>query len=518
MPLVYHVRMIARCCPLIALLLLTACAAPQPVRDRGQEPESELEPETPVLVEPDPAEEASSEALAALRNAVEEPGFQPETALALLLPLPTGDLRELHQRHAREARLSPWLDLAASVRPHVLDDANLAKALRDWANRHPRAGYYPGEAREWIQAWRDVAEWPGHIAVLLPGAGPLTDAGTALRDGMLARWLTIPPEYRPVLEFLQLPPEPHAAAGARFEAQARGADMIIGPLDRRQIDALLAQPGTGIPMLLLNQPDDPGTSGHEPELVYFLALPPEEEAEQAAVHALDTEHRGAILLEEDSAWGRRVGDAFSSSFEAGGGRVVERRRFDSSEADHSSLLESALGFRHSAERAGRLQSALGRQLNYEAVMRADADFVFLAGRDQDIRLIKPQLTYVGAGHLPVFGTSRLYAGLRGAGQAGDLNGVEFPIAPWFVPGLPQGEAGSLAQARFPNLDNPTFSQLHALGRDALGLIPWLDYMSADPELYLPGMTGRLRLSGDGRVERRMPWVRFDGNAIRLIRE
>ena len=228
-----------------------------------------------------------------------------------------------------------------------------------------------------------------------------------------------------------------------------------------------------------------------------------EEAEQAAVHALAVGHQGAILLEEDSAWGRRIGEAFSLSFEAGGGRVVERRRFDRSEADHSGLLEAALGFQRSAERASRLQSALGRQLNYDPVMRADADFVFLAGRDQDVRLIKPQLTYVGAGHLPVFGTSRLYAGLRGAGGAGDLDGVEFPIAPWFVPGLPQGESGRRAQSQYADLSNPTLSQLHALGRDALGLVPWLDFMSDDPDLYLPGMTGRLHMSDDGRLEQEL---------------
>lgn len=504
--------------PVVAILLLTACAAPQPVGDRGTGPDSEPELETPVLIEPDPAAEAASEALGALQDAIDQPDFHPETALALLLPLPTDDLRELRQRHARDARLAPWLDLAASIRPHVLDDANLEKALLDWANRHPRAGYYPGEAKEWIQAWRDVAEWPGHIVVLLPGAGPLTDAGSALRDGMLARWLSIPAESRPVLEFLELPPSPEAAAGARFEAQARGADMIIGPLDRRQIDTLLAQPGAGIPMLLLNQPEAPDAVERDPGLVYFLALPPEQEAEQAAVHALDEGHLGAIVLEQDTSWGGRVAEAFSSHFEAGGGRVVERRRFDRAESDHSSLLESVLGFQRSAERASRLQTVLGRSVNSNLVMRADADFVFLAGRDQDIRLIKPQLTYVGAGHLPVFGTSRLYAGLRGVGRAGDLDGVEFPIAPWFVPGLPQGETGSRAQARYANLSNPMLSQLHALGRDALGLVPWLDYMSDDPELYLPGMTGRLHLSGDARVERRMPWVRFQGNVLRLVQE
>lgn len=508
--------MTARYCLLIAILLLSACAAPQPVGDRGPGPEPE--PETTVEIEPDPAAEASDEALTALQDAVGEPDFHPETALALLLPLPTEDLRELQQRHARDARLAPWLDLAASARPHVLDDANLEKALLDWANRHPRAGYYPGEAREWIQAWRDVAEWPGHIVVLLPGAGPLTDAGAALRDGMLAQWLTIPREHRPVLEFLELPPAPEAAAGARFEAQARGADMIIGPLDRRQIDDLLAQPGAGIPMLLLNQPGEPDTIGHASGLVYFLALPPEQEAEQAASHALTEGYQGAIVLEQDTEWGRRVGDAFSSHFEAGGGRVVERRRFDRAESDHSDLLESMLGFQRSAERASRLQTVLSRPVNYDPIMRADADFVFLAGRDRDIRLIKPQLSYVGAGRLPVYGTSRLYAGLLGAGRADDLDGVEFPIAPWFVSGLPQGETGSRAQARYANLDNPILSQLHALGRDALGLVPWLDYMADDPELYLPGMTGRLHLSDAARVERRMPWVRFQGNVLRLVQE
>ncbi len=50
----------------------------------------------------------------------------------------------------------------------------------------------------------------------------------------------------------------------------------------------------------------------------------------------------------------------------------------------------------------------------------------------------------------------------------------------------------------------------------MNLVPWLDLMRADPQLYLAGLSGRFRLP-DGRLfERDLPVVRLiDGRAVQV---
>ncbi len=456
-------------------------------------------------------QDRAAERGAVLRELVESPDFEPELALALLIERPLAELDDLMFEHAREPDLLPWLDLASSARRHLLDDRALIESLELWEERHPAVGYPALEAYEWIRIWRQTVPHPETIAVLLPSSGPLAEPGKALRDGLIARWLEMPADLRGELDFLELDSTPESAVSAWFQALERGADFVIGPLERAQVDALAEMPQLSIPALFLNQPEQHDLGNHG--MAQYLALPPEAEAEDAAIQALAQGHRRALLMIQDTAWGRRLGSAFSQTFEAGGGQLLDRVYYPADRSDHSVTLENVLGLGESGRRAEQLASVLATSVESVPSRRTDLDVIFLASRPGEAHQIKPQLRFFDAGTVPLFATSHVYAGMPDPNRDQDLDGTELAISPWFLEDTPEGELRRQAADRFSGLDSLTLSQLHALGRDAMALVPWLDFMRRDPDLYLPGAAGRLRLESGGRVDRDLPWARFENGRL-----
>lgn len=451
----------------------------------------------------------AARALKALEASVHTADFTPGTALSLLIDLPVADLRGLMRAREDDPALAPWLDLALTARAHLLDGPRLLTALESWQARWPVVGYPATQALEWVRAWRETIAWPTRIAVLLPGPGPLEAAGEALRDGLMAAWLQLPQARRPELDFHYLDNNPESAISAWFQARENSADFIIGPLRREQVERMLELDDPGLPMLLLNHPE------HPPEALAIrsmLALLPEDSAEIAAIHALARDYRRALVLAQDTSWGRRVADSFAETFTAGGGQMLERAVYSPGDSDHSILLQDFLGLRRSQTRIDRVSNLLGTTAG-EARPRTDADFIFLAARHDDARQLAPQLDYFGVGNLPVFASAQIHDELDREPGDTDLDGIRMAMAPWFIHGTGANDIRRQATRQYPGLDNYTLSQLHALGRDALGLVRWLDRMRTDPDLYWPGLTGRLSLRPDGRLQRDLPWSRFERGQV-----
>ncbi|TVS12109.1 MAG: hypothetical protein EA419_06195 [Wenzhouxiangella sp.] len=461
------------------------------------------------------ADRPADEAVRTLGSSLRAGDFEPELALALLIEFPLAVVRELFSNHGHRPELAPWLDLAVTAREFLLDEERLETALLGWQQRHPNAGYRADEAALWLAAWRQIQPAPARVAVILPGPeSNLARPGRALRDGLLSAWAQRPPEQRPELRFLYTSDTPDDAINAWFSARELGADFVIGPLDRAQVDALLELGDATLPLLLLNHPSDPRLLSEFPGLVSAHALIPEEEAEMVAARALVEGHSRALVLRQDTDWGARLAQSFSESFRLGGGEIVRDTRYATSQVDHSILLEVVLGLDRSRERAAGLGRLLGVPLENEPARRTDADLIFLASRADDARAIRPQLAFFGAGDIPVMATSHVIAGPPDPRRDQDLDQVLLPLPPWFLDNTRQGQVRRQAEGRYQGLDSPALSRLFALGADALSLLPWLDHMRSDPALYLPGLTGRLRLDRHGRIERDLPFVRIvDGRAV-----
>jgi len=457
-----------------------------------------------------------NQAFGALQSAVYTSQFTPELALALLIEQPLSKLQTALDRHGHRPELLPWLDLAASARMRLLDPDGLAHALAAWERRYPQAGYSAEQADAWLQAWRSTQTARLRIVVALPGIPALQAISDALRNGLMAAWLDQPAEQRGELLFRKLSAERQSITAIWFEARELEADLLIGPLERHHVDELLTLPDSDLPILLLNQPSDPEALANRSRTIHALALLAEEEAELAAVQALVSGHRRALLLAQASSWGDRVAAAFRGSFELGGGRVIDRLSYPAEQADHSQALIRLLQLDRSEQRANRLAAIVGQPIGFEAHPRTDIDLVFLAARANDGRQIRPQLRFFGLQDVRVLGTSQLVGDNGGEPRTTDLVDVTVPLAPWFVAGEAANSERLRYRALFPELDHMRLSMLHALGRDAFDLARWLSWLQTDPDLYLAGRTARLRALPDGRIERDLPFVELREETIRPL--
>jgi uncharacterized protein len=455
------------------------------------------------------------QALVALDEAVTAGDFEPELALALLIEYPLEALEGIVYEYGHRLDLLPWLDLVVSAREHLLDDESLRPALESWQARHATASYSADEAMLWIAAWRQTRPMPGRIDVALPGPDTqLYRAGQALRNGLVSAWLEFMPEHRPELRFHYLGSRPDDIVATWFDAREQGAELLIGPLDREQVEALVEMPGADmLPTLLLNLPDDKErlrqTSG-----LAALALPPEEEAELAAVRALVDGHRRAIVLAQSTSWGDRVARSFADTFELGGGRILDNRGYNPGDTDHSDLLRQVLRITESEQRATQLQRLLGEPIESEAQRRTDVDLIFLASRTEDGPMMRPQLRFFDAGDVPLMATSHIVAGAPNPGRDRDLDGIVLPISPWFLDNTLAGNLRVQAESGHDHLSSHSLSRLHALGRDAMLVAPWLNMMRSDRHLYLPGMTGRLSMPDGTVLARDLPFIRIDNGRAR----
>jgi outer membrane PBP1 activator LpoA protein len=153
-----------------------------------------------------------------------------------------------------------------------------------------------------------------------------------------------------------------------------------------------------------------------------------------------------------------------------------------------------------------LRANIGGPLQFDPRRRQDIDLIFLAADAKAGRLIKSQLKFHYSGDLPVYSTSFIYS-IDGRSD-GDLEDVMFADAPWVI-------APPSWIADFPALYDEYFpaerrlARLHAMGYDAYHLVGELFNAREAQMSELSGATGRLFLTQDGRIHRRLAWARFE---------
>ena len=347
-----------------------------------------------------------------------------------------------------------WLELAplvASARdPARRDDPAVATAIREWSQRHPGHpgtpflpdAVRPGNGARQLATMPDTAA--ATVAVLLPLSGKQQAAGTAVRDGVAAAWFAAAPAAaRPRLVVLDTA---EAGAAAAYErAIATGAQVVIGPLVREDITAVVnARMGAlPVPTLALNSSATPDI-GPPPAFLLQFALDPAQEARAVARRiAADGLVRGVALF-PDSTWGQRVREAFTSELAAAGGVTLMAAEYYGLGAnDYSAPLRAALGrFGGAGERSRDPSKPLPAR-DAQAERAAGPQFAFVAATPQVARAIKPQLRFQMTYDVPIYATSDAWdASVR---AAGDMDGLVFPEMPWILYGG-QGAPGPLERA------------------------------------------------------------------------
>lgn len=403
------------------------------------------------------------------------------------------------ERSVEDRHVEAWLELARAYR--ALPPADPIAMLETTLREHPELALDPRLRFDLRERISERARMPRRIAVLLPLSGRVASAGEAVRDGMIAAQLGLTPQRRPELLFLDT--VAHDVERAYDEARMQGAEMIVGPLLRDDVETLARQ-RPDLPVLALNYLED--TRRRPREDFFQYALSPEDEAEQAAERVMADGLYAGIALIPDNDMGQRMLTRFRGRLRTLGGDLLSWQTYDPGESDQQAPITAMLGLQDSRRRHRTLTNAIGDPTEFEPRRRQDVDFIYLVAEPRQGRLIRPQLRFHYASDLPVFASSAIHEVGTSPDENIDLNGVRFSAMPWKLQPEPGASALLDAVSRHWPPGSLRRAELYAMGLDAMRLVPALLYRSPTLVEAVPGHTGTLFLGEDGRIHRRLAWA------------
>lgn len=303
-----------------------------------------------------------------------------------------------------------------------------------------------------------------NLAALLPDSGALGTVGKEIYQGMQE----MGSRFGTVTNSKKYATTSTNVVAQYQQAASEGADLILGPLDKEALDALLANShALTVPVLSLNY----ASTGQSSPALYQFGLSPEDEARQVANVASYRGLRQALVLVPDSQWGSRLAEAFIKAYQSAGGQVINQVAYPNSATQaYLSALQAAL-----ANSSG-------------------AQMVFLGASPTQARLMKP-LLQAQAPHLPVYATSHIFSGRIEKSKDLDLEGIIYTEIPFVLENLQQG---SLEQLKYP--------RLYALGMDAVAVAKNLPSLTHNQRIQ--GYTGEISLTANRMIQRRLTMATF----------
>jgi len=352
-----------------------------------------------------------------------------------------------------------------------------------------------------------------NIAVLLPQTGPFKKPAAAVRDGFLAAYYAHSADGdKPTIRFYDSN-DSDTLLETYQRAVNEGANIIVGPLQKKSVDALImAGAGFNVPTLALNQTEN---TDFYAENFYQFALSPDFEAKQIAQRAWQDGHNYVAIISPNNTWGKRIVTAFKEEWEALGGTLVSENHYEAKKNDFSEPLKALLAINESNTRKKNLSRLLGKKLNFEPRRRKDIDFIFMAAFPRQARLIPPQLKFFHAGSLPIYATSHSFSGKIDRKKDRDLNRLIIGDMPWTLTNPKNNKTKQQIYQTWPN-ESKRFNRLYAFGNDAYRVLNYLSWLRSNSESRLDGATGKLHMSETNQILRELTWARFKNGTPRLL--
>ncbi len=325
---------------------------------------------------------------------------------------------------------------------------------------------------------------PNQLAVLLPLSGNSAGAGIAVRDGFLSQYYA-ENRRRPRVQFYDTLGSAEGAKNAAVKAMADGAQMIVGPLTRDEVNAVSNQAEVNVPVLFLNR----GQNAPAPGNLSF-ALSPDEEGWISADRFANRNQMSVIIFTQRDDTAQRTVAAFKDQYKIRGGQII---------AEH--MVEG-----EALELPAKITALL-------AGNDANASAIYIALKAPQARALMTQIKISSLASAPKLAASLILNGAS-ASQDAVLDGIEMPELPWLLNqynGL--ANADSVAK-NMPSIRGPA-QRLFAFGADAWQLSAYLDRLQKDAGFMLAGATGNLRVDSMGNVQRDPAWAVFSGGRPRV---
>ncbi len=427
-------------------------------------------------------------------------------------------LRDLGRKgHALETpddadrNLEGWLELARLYRDNSRNRAALERQLNSW-----NLDYGKHMAAELIANLSDGSDnsaqtQPGSVALLLPLSGRLGGPGTAIRDGFIAAYLN--DASNPSRPDVQIYDTATLSAVDAYElAIKNGAEFVVGPLSKSNVNSLIEKRAVSTTTLALNYLGD---DVQVPINFFQFSLSPEHESAAIARHALSEGMTLSVALVPQTSLGDRLLASFTAAFEAGGGKMIDAGRYNPADKDFGMPITNLLNLNSSRARHQQLSAVVGETLEFEPRRRQDAQFIFLVAGAKEGRLIRPQLNYHYANDLPVYSTAAIFENDPSLNRK-DLEGVTFADAPWIISPEPEivDQRTTLSRAWPQRIKRR--GRLYAMGMDAYSLLPELHGQRQVLVEGLNGLTGRLKLEPGNRITRDLDIATISRGAAQYV--
>ncbi len=426
--------------------------------------------------------------------------------MALLELLPLNLLEEQIALSPVETYLG-WLDLAIISRRELKGTAEFENLINQWQGRYLFHSAHELIASGYFINTQLTVENIRNIAVFLPESGVYAEHAKVIKEGFMAAYYQQDEALRPNLRFYDT--EVQAVDLVYQQAEADGAELIIGPLNKVKVAELSQLGKLSVPVLALNYVEELSR-----ENIYQFALNPMDEVNQAVESAKSAGLNNALILAPEGAMGVRIATYFQNAWELAGGKVLAVQEFNSRMGDFSEPIKAMLSVEESEYRYNKLKNIAGG-LKFNSRRRRDVDVIFIVANYQQARLINPHFYHNRAEDVAVYGLSRVYTGQQDERKNIDLNGVSFCSIPWLFEGAYQGELNRQALQstwqQFPD----KFLSLIAFGIDAYDIVPYLNKLKT---MQYQGVTGELSVNESNVIVRKLVCAKFQNGLAQLVTE
>ncbi len=319
---------------------------------------------------------------------------------------------------------------------------------------------------------------PERLAILLPQTGSLGVAGNAIRDGILAGYYA-ETRQKPSIRFYNSQGSAEGAKTAYQRALKDGAQMIIGPIGKEEVAAIVEM-ADSIPVLALNNVLNPNN-----KFLLNFSMTPEREGELLAEHLLSKNLKQTALFYQASESNTRVLAAFEKVYTKSGGILVAKAMAPQFSKDEPTATTT-------------------KPTLPDGLTRANAIVLLMSGTAA--KSTRAALALNGASAIPVFANSEIIDNTDQKTNS-QLDGITFLHMPWQTAKSNVQGVNALQLKALPS-SRGGGSRLNAFGLDAWLISTRLQTWLSSPNTTINGATGTLHLEPDGQIERNLLWSVF----------
>lgn len=340
----------------------------------------------------------------------------------LLAQLDQADIALLQQQSQTGSILNGWLQLTQITLHSSLNLDQQIDAIDAWQLQnaaHPAALIPPSEIGIIRQAHRLR---PQKVAIILPMHGKYKAVGEAIRDGVLHNFYRS--NYQPSLSFYSAS-DSDDFLSIYQSAIEDGAEWIIGPLLKSQLQALYQLDSLPVPTLALNTLNVDQTL---PQGLIEYGLSSNDEIDALIPLMQSQLSQRTITLAQNTSWAKDASNYFTQQWQAHGHEHLGSFFFNNAR-EQSPAVEQALNIDQSKLRIRKVKWLLGSEIETQERRRQDVDGILILSKPQQAASLRPLLAFHYASNLNMYATSNIYRGYSLKTTDNDLRGIQFTDTP-----------------------------------------------------------------------------------------